>query len=234
MNHPLLHIALGMIAAVLLSSCVDPNYYGGSYGYVGSSSYSTLPYGYQTVYVSGTPYYYHGKSWYRYHGGRYVVCPRPYGYHGSIGHTHHHGTISRLPYGCRKVVVHGRPYYNHGNHWYRKSGSRYVTCSKPSGYRDHKKHTPYDHHKKNTRYDHHKRDDYHGREQQHHHDRKSGDRDYDRKSSLISDFHKRNRTPDTSCQKEETSPKKRKKTVQSEPVHSVNKPQQFRLNRRRD
>ena len=113
----------------------------------GSSSYSALPYGYNTVHVSGVPYYYYGNRWYRRSSGRYISCSRPHGYHGSIGHSGHHYNhgISRLPHGYRSVTVGDSRYYNHGSNWYRKSGSRYVTCARPTSYR-----SPQTHHRHNT------------------------------------------------------------------------------------
>jgi hypothetical protein len=141
MKTPFLLGALGALTLLLLSSCVDPSYYGGSVHY-GSASYATLPYGYDTVHVSGTPYYHYGSQWYRRSSGRYISCSRPHGYHGSIGHSRHqssHG-ISHLPYGYRSVTVGSSSYYNHGSTWYRKSGSRYVTCQRPSGYSNHNQH----------------------------------------------------------------------------------------------
>ncbi|WP_129589642.1 DUF6515 family protein [Rubritalea profundi] len=141
MKTPFLLGALGALTLLLLSSCVDPNYYGESVHY-GSASYTTLPNGHNTVYVSGTPYYHHGSQWYRRSSGRYISCSRPHGYHGSIGHSGHHSShgISRLPYGYRSVTVGSSSYYNHGSTWYRKSGSRYVTCQRPSGYSSHNQH----------------------------------------------------------------------------------------------
>lgn len=130
----LLFAALGVF---LLSSCVDPNYYhtgNTRTSYSTSATFTTLPHGYRTIYVSGTPYYYCGTRWYRRSGSHYVTCARPYGYYGTIGRSHHYHGLSRLPYGCRTTYVGGHRYYTHGNTWYRKSGSRYVTCSKPSSY----------------------------------------------------------------------------------------------------
>lgn len=140
MKTPFLLGALGALTLLLLSSCVDPSYYGESVHY-GSTGYSTLPSGYNTVHVSGTPYYHYGSQWYRGSSGRYISCSRPYGYHGSIGHSRHssHG-ISHLPYGYRSVTVGSSSYYNHGSSWYRRSGSRYVTCQRPSGYSNHNQH----------------------------------------------------------------------------------------------
>ncbi len=141
MKTPFLLTALGALTLLLLSSCVDPGYYGGSAHY-SSASYTTLPHGYNTVYVSGTPYYHHGSQWYRRSSGRYINCSRPHGYHGSIGHSRHQSSygISHLPYGYRSVTVGSSNYYNHGSTWYRKSGSRYVTCQRPSGYSNHNQH----------------------------------------------------------------------------------------------
>lgn len=98
MKTPLLLLSLSAVSLLLLSSCVDPNYYGGS-AYYGSSSYSssytTMPYGYTTVHVSGVPYYYYGNSWYRRSGSRYISCARPHGYSGSIGHSSRYSSYRR-------------------------------------------------------------------------------------------------------------------------------------------
>lgn len=135
MKHLFPLISLASLSIFLLSSCVDPNYYNtGSSGtsYSTSATFTTLPHGYRTIYVSGNPYYYCGSRWYRRSGSHYITCARPYGYYGTIGRTHHYQSVSRLPYGYRSTYVGGHRYYTHRNTWYRKSGSRYVTCSKPS------------------------------------------------------------------------------------------------------
>ena len=136
MNHQISLPIVASLAILSLCSCVDP-YYGGGYSYSGSATFSTLPLGYRTIYVGGTPYYYYDNRWYRRSGGHYITCPRPLGYHGSLGKHHHYSSISRLPYGCRTTYVGGHRYYHHGNTWYRKSGSGYVTCPKPSGHSSH-------------------------------------------------------------------------------------------------
>lgn len=161
MKKQLLLLIPCLFGILLLSSCVDPNYYGGG-SYYGSYSYTTLPYGYRTVYVSGAPYYYYGNRWYRHHGGRYISCARPHGYHGSIGRVHHHGhSISHLPHGYRTVVVGGHRYYHHGSSWYRKSGSHYTRCASPSGYKGPSSHHPHyrgsDHHQRSSKPDYHHR-----------------------------------------------------------------------------
>jgi hypothetical protein len=129
--------ALSLLTLLFLPSCVDPSYYAGSSSY-GSSSYTTMPHGYNTVQVSGVPYYYYGNSWYRRSSGRYISCVRPHGYSGSIGYSSYSSQygrgITRLPSGHRSVSVGSSNYYNHDSAWYRRSGSSYVTCARPSGY----------------------------------------------------------------------------------------------------
>lgn len=149
MKHSFPLIIFAGLSLFLLSSCVDPNYYNTGTTYSGSATFTTLPHGYRTIYVSGTPYYYYGSSWYRRSGGHYISCSRPYGYHGTVGRPHHYHGISRLPYGCRTTYVGGHRYYTHGSTWYRKSGSRYVRCSKPSSYHSdrHKTHHRTDKHR---------------------------------------------------------------------------------------
>lgn len=136
MNHRISLPIVASLAILSLCSCVDP-YYGGGYSYSGSATFSTLPLGYRTIYVGGTPYYYCDNRWYRRSGGHYILCPRPLGYHGSLGKHHHYSSISRLPYGCRTTYVGGHRYYHHGDTWYRKSRSGYVTCPKLSGHSSH-------------------------------------------------------------------------------------------------
>ncbi|MDC0087999.1 hypothetical protein OAI07_00495 [Akkermansiaceae bacterium] len=81
-------IALGSFTLLVLPSCIAPNNtYAASRVSVGASSYSTLPYGYQTVHVGGYPYYYYGNSWYRRNNGRYFRSSRPSNYNGSIGRS---------------------------------------------------------------------------------------------------------------------------------------------------
>jgi hypothetical protein len=41
--------------------------------------------------------------------------------------------VSNLPGGYRQYSWNGRPYYNHGGHWYRPYGSRYVVVGAPYG-----------------------------------------------------------------------------------------------------
>lgn len=41
--------------------------------------------------------------------------------------------VSNLPGGYRQYHWNGRPYYNHGGHWYRPYGSRYVVVGAPYG-----------------------------------------------------------------------------------------------------
>ena len=134
MNNAFLTTVLTALGILSLSSCVDPTYYEGGYRSSGSATFTTLPHGYSTIYVSGNPYYYHGSRWYRRSGSHYINCSRPHGYHGNIGSPHHYSGVSRLPYGYRTTYVGGSRYYNHGSTWYRKSGSRYVSCAKPSGH----------------------------------------------------------------------------------------------------
>lgn len=165
MNHSFSLLLLTILSALSLSSCVDPNYYNsGNTGtsYSTSATFTTLPHGYRTIYVSGSPYYYCGSRWYRRSGSHYVTCARPYGYYGTVGRSHQYHGISHLPYGCRTTYVGGHRYYTHGNTWYRKSGSRYVTCSKPSNYHSgrHKSHQRIDKHKNQYKKSDHKKHSY--------------------------------------------------------------------------
>ncbi len=132
MKHSFPLIILASLSILSLSSCVDPNYYNTGTSYSSSTTFTALPHGYSTIYVSGTPYYHYGSRWYRRSGSHYIRCSRPYGYYGNIGQSHRYHGISQLPSGCRTTYIGGHRYYTHGDTWYRKHGSRYVTCSKPS------------------------------------------------------------------------------------------------------
>ena len=85
----------GALLISALSSCVGPTHvyrdsapidtYQGANTY--KDSYSVLPVGYQTVWVSGAPYYFYGNSWYRRSNSRFIRSSRPIGYKGSIGRS---------------------------------------------------------------------------------------------------------------------------------------------------
>lgn len=129
-----------LISIFSISSCVNPD---GSLAGYSSVSLNVLPSGYETVYVSGSPYYYVGNTWYRRAHNGYISCPRPHGYRGSLGGSYYSGYgsyygndygLTDLPYGYQTVSYGSQIYYTSGNSWYRRSGGRYHSCSAPSGY----------------------------------------------------------------------------------------------------
>jgi hypothetical protein len=129
-----------LLAIISIPSCVNPD--GSLAGYT-NVSLNVLPSGYQTVYVSGSPYYYVRNTWYRRAHNGYVSCPRPHGYRGSLGAGYYGGYgdhsdsdygLTHLPYGYQTVSYGSQIYYNNGNSWYRRNGGRYHVCSEPSGY----------------------------------------------------------------------------------------------------
>ena len=89
----------------------------------GYASYD-LPYGYRTVHHHGSPYYYHGGSWYRPYGPRYVVVAPPFG----IG-------IGVLPPFYSTVWFGGSPYYYADSTYYtyRHERREYVVTEPPPG-----------------------------------------------------------------------------------------------------
>ncbi len=88
--------------------------------------YSTyhLPHGYYSARYYGSPYYYHGGSWYRPYGPRYVVVAPPIG----IG-------ISVLPPYYSTVWFGGSPYYYADDTYYtyRPERREYVVTEPPRG-----------------------------------------------------------------------------------------------------
>ena len=88
--------------------------------------YSTyhLPYGYYSARYYGSPYYYHGGSWYRPYGPRYVVVAPPIG----IG-------ISVLPPYYSTVWFGASPYYYADDTYYtyRPERREYVVTEPPRG-----------------------------------------------------------------------------------------------------
>jgi hypothetical protein len=106
---------------------VNHSYYGSftnynySYPARGYATYH-LPYGYQTVNYRGSSYYYHGGSWYRPYGPRFVVVAPPFG----IGVGYLPPYYSTLWYG-------GSPYYYADSVYYsyRPERREYVVTEPP-------------------------------------------------------------------------------------------------------
>ena len=96
-----------------------------SYNYP-TRGYAThrLPYGYRTVHHHGSPYYYHGGSWYRPYGARFVVVAPPYG----IG-------VGVLPPYYSTLWYGGSPYYYADSTYYayRPERREYVVTEPPPG-----------------------------------------------------------------------------------------------------
>jgi hypothetical protein len=96
-----------------------------SYNYParGYSTYA-MPHGYHTSYYRGSPYYYHGGSWYRPYGPQYVVVAPPFG----IG-------VSVLPPFYSTLWYGGSPYYYADSTYYtyRPERREYVVTEAPRG-----------------------------------------------------------------------------------------------------
>ena len=138
MKFQLLLFALASLLPFALSSCHSGAYYSTAQGssHQGSSSYLTsLPFGYSTIYVSGSPFYYHNNYWYRRSNGRYYRTSRPSGYKGSLGRSSSYGHLTRLPSGYRSHTISGSRYYSHGNIWYTHRSGKYYPVSRPTSYR---------------------------------------------------------------------------------------------------
>lgn len=147
MKHPITPIfsAASLAIGMTLSSCIVP----ASDGYGGSSTTVTtyqpgrridsLPGGYRSETISGTPYYYHDGAYYRRDSGGYVMveAPRSSRYYSDY-HRHPRGTrtdsvrtVTRLPDGYRVVTRDGNQYYHAGDQYYRREGGGYVVVSQP-------------------------------------------------------------------------------------------------------
>lgn len=146
MNMKYLTIILGSLSLLLLPSCVVPaDYYGAPSAH---SSIRVLPAGYKTVYVSGSPYYYHNNYWYKPYNGRYIQSSRPRNYYGPIGrssYNYNHQGLHRLPSGYTSTYISGSRYYHNGNSWYQRRGNQYYKTSRP-------KHSPVIHKTPNNNY----------------------------------------------------------------------------------
>jgi len=97
--------------------------YNYSYPTRGYATYN-LPYGAHAVRHHGSPYYYHGGSWYRPYGPRFVVVAPPYG----IG-------VSVLPPYYSTLWYGGSPYYYADSTYYtyRPERREYVVTEPPQG-----------------------------------------------------------------------------------------------------
>jgi len=123
-----------------MSSCAPlgvpygPGYYDN--GYNGGVSYiSSLPYGYSTVYVSGTPFFFHNNFWYRRSSRGFYKTSRPLGYKGNLGRINNNRFLTRLPGGFKSHNIGGVRYFNNGNSWYTLRGGKYYPTSRPKNFR---------------------------------------------------------------------------------------------------
>ncbi|MGJ8678117.1 MAG: hypothetical protein ACSHX0_11410 [Akkermansiaceae bacterium] len=130
-------LAISALSLFVLPSCVVPQYSGATPAYASPSynspvvntSIRVLPQGYRTVYVSGSPYYYHGNSWYRRYNNRYISCPRPQAYRGNIGYsqklikpTSYSQPVSRY----RTTSLVGNKYYSSASpQYYQQQGNNH-------------------------------------------------------------------------------------------------------------
>ncbi len=163
MKHPITPVisAASLAIGMTLSSCIVPS---DGYGESSTTTVTTyqpgrrihsLPGGYRTETISGTPYYYHDGAYYRRDSGGYVVveAPRSSRYYSDYD-RHHHAqhrdrtdewddrhprgprndsvrTVTRLPDGYRVVTRGGTQYYQAGDQYYRREGGGYVVVSQP-------------------------------------------------------------------------------------------------------
>jgi len=129
----LLSAAAAVIALAIPSCVIDPGLAHSTHASVGIT---TLPHGYKTVTVGGSPYYFVNNSWYRRSNGRYFISSRPHGYKGSIGQSYgkSHG-LAKLPHGYKSFSHSGIIYYSNGSNFYRRSNGRYIRSSRPHGYK---------------------------------------------------------------------------------------------------
>ncbi len=128
-----------LATGALLSSCVDP-YYSQNQGppqrvttYSAGYEVRTLPPGYRTEIIGGTPYYYYGGTYYRPRSGRYVVVEAPHHYDRYGRHDRYDRRepqreviIQQLPRGYRTVTRNGVRYYQVNDVYYQQRGSGYV------------------------------------------------------------------------------------------------------------
>ncbi len=130
-THSALLGSLGLAAATLLPSCVDPYYAHNQAPPQQVTTYSagyevrSLPSGYQTEVIGGTQYYNHNGTYYRPRSGRYVVVEAPRNYnrpsrHGDVV------VVRQLPRGYRVVNHRGVRYYQVNDTYYEKRNSGYV------------------------------------------------------------------------------------------------------------
>lgn len=125
-----LFASAGILAATLLSGCVDP--YAQTSVTASVSNYRpgyeirTLPPGYRVQTVQGVRYYYHNGTYYQPRSGRYVVVSAPHHVH-----QRHDVIVRRLPNGYRVESHRGRTYYRVNSTYYERRSGGYIIVGRP-------------------------------------------------------------------------------------------------------
>jgi hypothetical protein len=125
---------LGIVTAMMLTSCVDPNFALNSSPPSNVTTYSTgyevhtLPNGYRTEIIDGTRYYNYNGVYYRSRSGRYVVVDSPRSHRHNDHYSQDRGgvVIRNLPSGYRVVRHNGVRYYKVRDTYYQQRGAGYV------------------------------------------------------------------------------------------------------------
>lgn len=131
-----------LVAATLLTNCVDPYAGGGTSQTVTTYSVGTevrsLPPGYRREVVEGRDYYYSNGSYYRPQSGRYVIVEAPRSRREAYRETRYDRPsgrrdviITELPRGYRTVERSGVRYYQANDTFYQRQGSGYVIVGRP-------------------------------------------------------------------------------------------------------
>ncbi len=95
---------------------------------------TTLPSGYQTVDVDGSPYYYHDGSYYNRTGSSYTTIDRPLRYPTTQSRYRYNVRQDALPDRYQTVRYRDRDYYFNDGVFYEPRGSTYYTIRDPFGY----------------------------------------------------------------------------------------------------
>lgn len=147
--------SFGLAISAIISSCADPYAYsGGPPQTTVTTTYRTgyevtsLPSGYRTEIIEGTPYYVYNHTYYRPRSGRYVVVEAPRGYRDRYTEVRRDTrydnrynepydrriesrVVTQLPSGYRTVVRDGVRYYQVRDTYYQQRGNGYVIVSPP-------------------------------------------------------------------------------------------------------
>ncbi len=136
---PALGIAATASALLFVGACVtDPHYAASPHHNAAATigtSVTTLPGGYETVDVDGNSYYYHGNTYYRRDGSRYVTIDRPLRYPTTTHTTTRYGVVhNTLPNRYQTVRYRNRDYYFNDGVYFEPQGSGYHTIEDPFRY----------------------------------------------------------------------------------------------------